>query len=131
MAAGATATDPLFNWFEEGGDAEDARHFIASLGGDELGNRRLATLKAYGLLRTRYAALEELAEKLEKDTTLLGEDVARICLADAARRSARSIAATMPRPKPTKPPRRPRGPAKGSVERQPFKLTVEKTGDAR
>jgi hypothetical protein len=25
MHAGATSTDPLFNWFNEGGDAEDAR----------------------------------------------------------------------------------------------------------
>jgi len=52
MAAGATSAQ--FNWFAEGGDAEDARHFIASLDGDELDARHWATFRAYALLRTRW-----------------------------------------------------------------------------
>jgi hypothetical protein len=79
MHAGATSTDPLFNWFNEGGDAEDARSFIARVGSDELGNRRLATLKAYGLLRTRWDQVEAVAAKLERSTTLLGVELEEIC----------------------------------------------------
>ena len=40
------ATRPEFNWLAEGGDAEDARQFVARAGGDELDTRRLAALKA-------------------------------------------------------------------------------------
>jgi len=73
MAAGATSTSPLFNRFAEGGDAEDARHFIASLGGDELDSRRWAVVRSYALLRTRWAAVQELASRLERHRTILGE----------------------------------------------------------
>jgi hypothetical protein len=79
MAEGATSTDALFNWFNEGGDAEDARSFIARVGVDELGNRRLATLKAYGLLRTLWDQVEAVAAKLERSTTLLGVELEEIC----------------------------------------------------
>jgi hypothetical protein len=88
MATGDTSR--RFNWLAEGGDAEDARHFIARAGDDELGNRQLATLRAYALLRTRWAAVEAIAAKLQRNTTVLGEEVSRICLAEAARRGARS-----------------------------------------
>ena len=43
MAAGATtSSEARFNWLSEGGDAEDARHFIAQVEGDELDARHFA-----------------------------------------------------------------------------------------
>jgi hypothetical protein len=79
MHAGATSTDPLFNWFNEGGDAEDARSFIARANGDELDNRHWATFRAYALLRTRWDQVEAVAAKLERSTTLLAVEVEQIC----------------------------------------------------
>jgi hypothetical protein len=82
MAAGArTSTEARFNWLADdgdGSDAEDARHFIAQTGDDELGNRQLATLRAYALLAVRWEAVEEIAAKLQRHTTVLGEEVSRI-----------------------------------------------------
>jgi hypothetical protein len=126
MATGDTSR--RFNWLAEGGDAEDARSFIARAGDDELGNRQLATLRAYALLRVRWEAVEEIAAKLQRHTTVLGEEVSKICLAEAARRSARSIAASPPKPlSPPRTPKRPRGVAQsGSREVRPFTFRVEK-----
>jgi hypothetical protein len=52
MATGDTSRK--FNWLSEGGDAEDARHFIAQLDGDEMNNRRWAVVRAYAQLRVRW-----------------------------------------------------------------------------
>ena len=78
MAAGETT--PTFNWFADGGDAEDARYFIASIDGvDELDTRHLATLRAYALLRVRWDAVEAIAAKFERNKTVLGEEIEEIC----------------------------------------------------
>jgi len=122
MAAGATSAQ--FNLFAEGGDAEDARHFIASLDGDELDARHWATFRAYALLRTRWEAVEEIASLFQRNKTVLGEEVSRICPAEAARRSARSIAAAPPKPKPAKPATKPRRPSSGDREVRPFTFQV-------
>jgi hypothetical protein len=126
IAAGDTSH--RFNWFAEDGDAEDARHFIAQAGDDELGNRQLATLKAYALLRVRWEAVEEIAAKLQRYTTVLGEEVSRIVLADAGRRNARKVAAQPPKPtRPDRVPKRPRrAPQSGAKEVRPFTFKVEK-----
>jgi hypothetical protein len=131
MAAGAnTSTEARFNWFADdgdGSDAEDARHFIAQAGEDELGNRQLATFRAYALLRVRWEAVEEIAAKLQRQTTVLGQEVSKICLADAARRGARARAANPPKPLP--PPRRPKRPRvvqSGNREVRPFTFHVAK-----
>ena len=88
----------------------------------------MATLKAYALQRVRWEAVEEIAAKLERHTTVLGEEVARICFAEAARRSARSIAASPPKPpSPTRRPKPPRGVAQsGTREVRPFTFKVTK-----
>jgi hypothetical protein len=129
MADGDTSR--RFNWFAEGpADAEDARHFIAQLGGDELDARHWAVVRAYALLRVRWEAVEELAAKLQRSTTVLGEEVSRICLAEAARRSARLVAAQPPKPpRPDRVPKRPRRATKsGDREVRPFTFKVEKGG---
>lgn len=126
MATGDTSH--RFNWFSEDEDAEDARNFIARSGDDELGNRQLATLKAYALLRVRWEAVEELAQKLERHTTVLGEDVSKICLAEAARRNARKVAAEAPKPpRPVRALKKaPRRPSSGDREVRPFTFQVKK-----
>lgn len=43
--------------------------------------------------RAGFEAVEEIAAKLQRSTTVLGEDVSKICLAEAARRGARLQAA--------------------------------------
>lgn len=132
MANGAISTDPLFNWFAEGGDAEDARSFIARLEGDELETRHWAQLRAYALLRTRWEAVEEIAAKLQRRTTVLGEDVSKICLAEAARRGARSMAVKPPQPPRADraPKKKPRRPVSGDREVRPFTFkAVVKKGD--
>jgi hypothetical protein len=126
MAAGATTIrEARFNWFADDEDAEHARGFIARLGGDELDARNWAVVRAYALLRTRWEAVEEIASKLRRHTTVLGEEVSTICLAEAARRSARLAAAEpppLPRPdrvpKPAKKPQR--RPSHGDREVRPF-----------
>jgi hypothetical protein len=70
---------PIFNFLSEGGDAEDARHFIERVGGDELDARHWAVVRAYALLRTRWDAVEAVAAKLERSTTLLGVELEEIC----------------------------------------------------
>ena len=66
--------------------------------------------------------MTEIAELLQRNTTVLGEDVAKICVAEAARRSARLAAAKPPKPKPTKKPRQ----GTDAMERRPFKIQVKK-----
>jgi hypothetical protein len=126
IAAGETRG--RFNWLEEGGDAEDARSFIARMDGDELDNRHWAVVRAYALLRVRWEVVEEIAAKLERNTTVLGEEISKICLADAARRSARLQAASPPKPpRPDRRPKRPRAVAKsGDREVRPFTFQVKK-----
>jgi hypothetical protein len=126
MATGETSRK--FNWLSEDEDAEDARHFIAQLDGDELNNRHWAVVRAYALLRVRWEAVEELAQKLERHTTVLGEEVSKICLAEAARRSARLQAASPPKPpRPDRVPKRPRAvPQSGTKEVRPFTFQVKK-----
>jgi hypothetical protein len=126
------STERKFNWFAEGGDAEDARNFIARLGGDELDARHWAVVRAYALLRVRWEAVEEIASKLQRHTTVLGEDVFKICLAEAARRSARLNAAKPPQPpRPDRVPnKKPRQRPSGDREVRPFTLQVVEKGDA-
>jgi hypothetical protein len=126
IAAGST--ERKFNWFSEGGDAEDARSFIARMDGDELANRHWAVVRAYALLRVRWEVVEEIAAKLERNTTVLGEEISKICFADAARRSARLQAASPPkRPRPDRVPKRPRrAPQSGTKEVRPFTFQVKK-----
>jgi hypothetical protein len=122
------STERKFNWFAEGGDTEDARNLIARLGGDELDARHWAVVRAYALLRVRWEAVEEIAEKLQRHTTVLGEEVSQICLAEAARRSARLQAASPPKPpRPDRVPKRPRAVAQyGTKEVRPFTFQVKK-----
>jgi hypothetical protein len=121
-----------FNWFTDDEDAENARHFIAQVDGDELSNRHWAVVRTYALLRTRWDAVEEIASKLQRHTTVLGEDVSKICLAEAARRSARLNAAKPPQPpRPDRVPRRkPRQRPSGDREVRPFTFQVIEKGDA-
>jgi hypothetical protein len=94
--------NPQPNWFAESDhDMEHARHFVARFfGDDELEGRLQVTLRARSLLRTRWAAVEAIAAKLERSRSLVGEEVERICLADDARRGARARAAEPPKPPP-------------------------------
>jgi hypothetical protein len=136
MATGATTIkEAPFNWFSDDEDAEHARRFIASLGGDELDVRNWAVVRAYALLRTRWAAVEEIAAKLQRHTTVLGEEVSRVCLAEAARRSARLAAAKPPQsPRPDrvpKPAKKPRRPSSGDREVRPFTFQVVKKEGVR
>jgi hypothetical protein len=95
---------------------------------DELDARHWAVVRAYALLRTRWAAIEEIAAKLERNTTVLGEEISKICLAEAARRGARLQAASPPkRPRPDRVPKRPRrAPKSGDREVRPFTFKIEK-----
>ena len=134
-AGATTSSEARFNWFAEGGDAEDARHFIAKVGGDELEARALAQLRAYATLRIAWPAVEEIAGLFERGRTVLGEEVSAICLAERARRSARSIAASPPKPRPDRQPKKkPRpniGRGTGDREVRLFTFTaVVKKGDA-
>jgi hypothetical protein len=126
MATGDTSRK--FNWFSEDQDAEDARNFIARAGEDELGNRQLAQLRAYALLRTRWEAVEEIAGLFQRNKVVLGEEVSKICLAEAARRGARVRAAEPPKPpRPDRAPKRPRrAPQSGTKEVRPFTFKVQK-----
>ena len=131
IAAGATTSaEARFNWFAEGGDAEDARRFIGRVDANELDARALAQLRAYALLRIRWEAVEEIAGLFRRSKTVLGEEVSRICLADAARRSARLQAVSpLKRPRPDrvpKPTRKPRRPSSGDREVRPFTFQVKK-----
>jgi len=118
---------PKFNWLSDDDDAEDARAFAAQMDvGDEFQNRDWATHRTRTLVRNWWPEIEVVAEKLRKSKTLVGEEVARICLAEAARRSARSIAATPPKPKPAKPAKKPRRPSSGDREVRPFTFQVKK-----
>jgi hypothetical protein len=130
MAAGATtSSEARFNWFSEGGDAEDARYFIAQVDGDEHDKRALAQLRAYAMLRIRWEAVEEIAGLFQRNKTVLGEEVSRICLGEAARRMARARAASPPKPKPAKPAKKQRRPMSGDREVRPFTFkVVEKEG---
>jgi hypothetical protein len=127
MAAGATTSSQArFNWFAEGGDAEDARHFIANVDGEEHDKRALAELRAYAMLRIHWEAVEEIAGLFQRNKVILGEEVGRICLAEAARRGARARAAELPKPRPAKPAKKPRRPSSGDREVRPFTFQVKK-----
>lgn len=125
------------NWLLDDHDMESARLFIEnSYGGDidrELNVRQNVQLRARVLLRARWDAVTEIAELLQRNTTVLGGEVARICLAEAARRSAR-LAAAKPAPKPRpdrvpKPAKKARRPSTGDREVRPFTIHAEKKGD--
>lgn len=124
-----------FNWFADEHDANHARHFadrIAADGGcegDVVEVRRFIELKARSMILTCWAAVAEIAAKLERDKTLVGEEVSRICLAEATRRSARLAAAKPPQsprpdrvPKTAKKPQR--RPSHGDREVRPFTFQV-------
>jgi hypothetical protein len=120
---------PKFNWLSDDDDAEDARHFAAQMDvGDEFQNREWATHRTRTLVRNWWPEIEALAAKLQRSETVLGEEVAKICLAEAARRNARARAA-----EPSKPPRpdrvpkkNPRRPSSGDREVRPFTFQVKK-----
>jgi Escherichia/Staphylococcus phage prohead protease len=76
IAAGETRG--RFNWLEEGGDAEDARSFVSRLGVDDLNARQNCVSRAYALLRMNWPAVEEVAGKLQRHTTILGAEVEQI-----------------------------------------------------
>jgi hypothetical protein len=127
MALGKDNPQP--NWFAEGDhDMEHARHFVHRFfGDDELEGRRQVTFRARSLLRTRWEAVTAIAEKLERNKTVLGEEVSKICLAEAARRGARARAAEPPKPlSQTRTPKRPRGAQSGGKEVRPFTFRVER-----
>jgi hypothetical protein len=91
----------------------------------------VAQLRAYALLRTRWEAVEEIVTLFQRNKTVLGEEVSRICLAEAARRSARLAAAKPPplprpdrAPKPAKKPQR--RPSHGDRKVRPFTFQVVK-----
>jgi hypothetical protein len=125
-----------FNWFEDSHDASNARHFATRIAddggceGDVLEVRRFIELKTRSLLVTRWEAVQELAAKLERHKTVMGEEASKICLADDARRSARYRAANPPEPlKPDRAPKKtPRRPSSGDREVRPFTIGVVKKG---
>jgi hypothetical protein len=120
---------PKYNWFGESPDAEDARHFAAQMDvGDEFQNRDWATHRARTLVRNWWPEIEAIAERLQRHQTIVGEEVAGICLAEAARRNARSIAANPPKPpRPDRVPKKnPRRPSSGDREVRPFTFQVKK-----
>lgn len=131
IAAGATSSaEARFNWFADSPDAEHARDFIRRRCGEdgELDARQLAQLRAYALLRTRWEAVEEIVSLFQRNKTVLGEEVSKICLAEAARRSARLAAAKPPQsPRPdrvAKTAKKPRRPSSGDREVRPFTFQV-------
>lgn len=134
MALGRENVYP--NWYlDHDYDMDTARDFIARAWGDEVERqqegRATAQLQARSLLTVRWSAVQEIAELLERRTTILGEDVARICLAEVARRSARLAAARLPQsPRPDRVPKKtPRRPVSGDREVRPFTFkVVEKEG---
>ena len=134
MAVGRENVYP--NWYLDDYDMDTARDFIARAWGDEVERqqegRATAQLQARSLLTARWSAVQEIAELLERRTTILGEDVARICLAEAARRSARLNAARPPeKPRPDRQPKKkPRRPSSGDREVRPFAIGVVKKGEA-
>jgi len=122
---------PKYNWFGESPDAEDARAFAAQMDvGDEFQNRDWATHRTRTLVRNWWPEIEAVAARLQRSKVVLGEEVAKICLAEAARRSARSIAANPPKPsRPDRVPKKnPRRPSSGDREVRPFTFQVKKGG---
>ena len=134
MALGRENVYP--NWYlDDDYDMDTARDFIARAWGDEVERqqegRATAQLQARSLLTARWDAVQEIAEKLERNTTILGEDVAKVCLSEAARRSARLAAAKPPQPpRPDRvPKKKPRQRPSGDREVRPFTFqVVEKKG---
>lgn len=127
-----------FNWFADSHDASHARdcadHIAADGGceGDVLEVRRFIELKTKSMLFSRWEAVEEIAATLQRHTTVLGEEVERICLAERARMNARAIAAKPPvKPRPDRQPKKkPRRPSSGDREVRPFTFkAVVKKGD--
>jgi hypothetical protein len=76
----ALGKDPRPNWFlDDDHDMDSARIFVDRSCTNVLEGRQLAQLKARALLSTKWKAVSAIAEKLQRQTTLLGEDVERIC----------------------------------------------------
>jgi hypothetical protein len=76
----ARGDDPRPNWFlDDDHDMESARIFIQRACDDELAGRQLVQLRARALLRTKRDALAVLAQRLNRETTLTGSQVAEIC----------------------------------------------------
>jgi hypothetical protein len=76
----ALGKDPRPNWFlDDDHDMDSARIFVDRSCANVLEGRQLAQLKARALLSTKWKAVSAMAEKLQHHTTLLGEDVERIC----------------------------------------------------
>jgi hypothetical protein len=120
---------PKFNWLDDNEDAEHARHFAAQMDvGDEFQNRDWATHRTRTLVRNWWPEIEAVAERLQRHKTIVGEEVAKTCLAEAARRSARLQAASPPKPpRPDRVPKRPRAVAQsGTKEVRPFRFKIEK-----
>jgi hypothetical protein len=76
----ALGKDPRPNWFlDDDHDMDSARLFVQRACKDELEGRQLAQLKARALMSTKWEAVSTIAGELQRKTTLLGEDVERIC----------------------------------------------------
>lgn len=87
----ALGKDPRPNWFlDDDHDMESARLFIERAWGDSLerqqDGRQLAQLQARSLLVTKWHAVQAIAEKLQRNTTLLGAEVEEICKREGVRR---------------------------------------------
>ena len=78
MALGRENVYP--NWFlDDDHDMDSARIFIDRSCTNVLEGRQLAQLKARALMSTKWEAVSTIAGELQRKTTLLGEDVERIC----------------------------------------------------
>jgi hypothetical protein len=80
----ALAKDPRPNWFlDDDHDMESARLFIEWAWGDSIerqqDGRQLAQLQARSLLTVQWEAVQAIAERLQRNTTLLGDEVVDIC----------------------------------------------------
>jgi hypothetical protein len=73
------------NWFRDDPDSDEARASgwiaaeAARAGWDELDCRALVQLRGRALVFTQWRVIEALAQTLQRDTTVLGADVDRIC----------------------------------------------------
>jgi hypothetical protein len=86
IALGGRGDRERFNWLAGGCDAEKARWFCDQTSRPLL-MRQLVELKASSLLRTRWRAVEAIAEHLERRTLILPADIDRLCRAAGARKA--------------------------------------------
>ena len=88
----ALGRDPRPNWFlEDDHDVDSARVFIERAWGDTVERqqegRALAQLQARSLLTVHWDAVQEIAQRLERYTGIVGEEVVAICKRHKVRRA--------------------------------------------